>query len=261
MDKVVIANGANIIGRRGENEAVRLLFPISPWKEQFGDGGTFQLVAQRHNDAAPYPVAIEVDDRYVYWTVNAADTAVVGNGTCELYYFIDDVLAKSVIYITLVFESMDEPGEAPEPQIAWLEQVLGYATDAEVAAVDAAASATAAAGSAGDAFDSANAAAASAAETASYSAHPPIIGVNFNWWIWNGAEYVDSGHSSMATTYTHTQYSASSEWTINHNLNRYPSVTVVDSAGTKAYGDVTYIDADTLTVSFNAPFSGTAYLN
>lgn len=189
MDKIVIANGANIIGRRGENEAVRLLFPIAPWREQFGSGGSFQLVAQRHNDAAPYPVAIEVDDRYVYWTVNAADTAVVGNGTCELYYYVDDTLAKSVIYTTLVFESMDEPGEAPEPQAAWLEQVLGYAVDAEIAAVDAAASADAAAGSA-----------TSAAESASYTAHPPVIGINENWWLWNGTAYVDSGLPSRGAT-------------------------------------------------------------
>ena len=243
MDKIVIANGANIIGRRGENEAVRLLFPIAPWREQFGNGGTFQLVAQRQNDPAPYPVAIEVDDRYVYWTVNAADTAVVGNGTCELYYFVDDVLAKSVIYLTLVFESMDEPGEAPEPQAAWLEQVLGYATEAAISAADAAESA------------------ADAERSASYSAHPPIIGDNGNWWVWNGTTYVDSGSSTRPTSYTHNQQSAAAEWIIDHNLGRYPSVTVVDSGNTKAYGDVQYIDANRLKVLFNAPFSGKAYLN
>lgn len=46
-----------------------------------------------------------------------------------------------------------------------------------------------------------------------------------------------------------------------HNLNAYPSVTVVDSAGTVVIGEVQYIDANTLVVRFLAPFSGKLYLN
>ncbi len=33
--------------------------------------------------------------------------------------------------------------------------------------------------------------------------------------------------------YVHTQASASAIWTINHNLNGQPAVTVLDSAGTQ----------------------------
>ena len=62
-------------------------------------------------------------------------------------------------------------------------------------------------------------------------------------------------------TYIHRQYDAASVWRIEHNLHCYPSVTVVDSADSKVTGDVDYIDQDTLTVSFVAPFSGSAYLN
>lgn len=62
-------------------------------------------------------------------------------------------------------------------------------------------------------------------------------------------------------TYIHRQYDAASVWRIEHNLHCYPSVTVVDSADSVVTGDVDYIDADTLTVSFVAPFSGSAYLN
>lgn len=62
-------------------------------------------------------------------------------------------------------------------------------------------------------------------------------------------------------TYIHRQYEAASVWRIEHNLHCYPSVTVVDSADSKVTGDVDYIDQDTLTVSFAAPFSGSAYLN
>lgn len=62
-------------------------------------------------------------------------------------------------------------------------------------------------------------------------------------------------------TYIHRQYDAASVWRIEHNLHCYPSVTVVDSADSKVTGDVDYIDENTLTVSFVAPFSGSAYLN
>jgi hypothetical protein len=65
----------------------------------------------------------------------------------------------------------------------------------------------------------------------------------------------------MGTTYTFTQASPSALWTIVHNLNRFPSVEVTDSSGRIVEGDEQYVDANTLTVAFSAPFSGEAYLN
>ncbi len=61
--------------------------------------------------------------------------------------------------------------------------------------------------------------------------------------------------------YQHTQIQALDSWTITHNLQKFPSVTVVDSAGSKVTGEVDYIDINTLTVSFTAEFGGIAYLN
>lgn len=68
-------------------------------------------------------------------------------------------------------------------------------------------------------------------------------------------------HVAVRGTYIHRQYEAASVWRIVHNLRAYPSVTVVDSADSKVTGDVDYIDENTLTVNFVAPFSGSAYLN
>lgn len=67
--------------------------------------------------------------------------------------------------------------------------------------------------------------------------------------------------SAVMTTYTHIQSSAVSTWSINHNLGRYPSVSVVDSAGNKVIGDVEYVDSDNIDITFCASFSGKAYLN
>jgi hypothetical protein len=60
--------------------------------------------------------------------------------------------------------------------------------------------------------------------------------------------------------YVHNQTEASATWIINHTLNTYPNVTVVDSAGTKVIGDEKYVDQNTIELTFSAPFSGKAYL-
>ena len=61
--------------------------------------------------------------------------------------------------------------------------------------------------------------------------------------------------------YVFIQNAPSVLWTINHNLNKRPSVSVVNINNIMVYGDVTYIDDNNLTIEFSAGFSGKAYLN
>ena len=61
--------------------------------------------------------------------------------------------------------------------------------------------------------------------------------------------------------YIHEQKASSSSWNIKHNLNKYPSVIVIDSAGTEVRGDINYIDKNNITINFSADFTGKAYLN
>ena len=58
-----------------------------------------------------------------------------------------------------------------------------------------------------------------------------------------------------------TQGVASDTWVINHNLEKFPSVTIVDSGNNVVVGDVQYNTENKLTVTFNAAFSGKAYIN
>jgi len=67
--------------------------------------------------------------------------------------------------------------------------------------------------------------------------------------------------SDVDKAFVFTQSSAASTWTINHNMEKFPSVTVVDSANNYVVGEVTYTNNNSLTVSFSATFSGKAYLN
>ena len=48
---------------------------------------------------------------------------------------------------------------------------------------------------------------------------------------------------------------------IEHNLDKRPSVTVIDTAGNELLGDVEYVDENNLTISFSSPVRGIAYLN
>lgn len=65
----------------------------------------------------------------------------------------------------------------------------------------------------------------------------------------------------VAGAYTHNQGTSASTWTITHNLGYYPSVTVVDNGDNVVIGDVSYISANQVSVSFSASFGGKAYLS
>lgn len=62
-------------------------------------------------------------------------------------------------------------------------------------------------------------------------------------------------------SFTYNQTVASEEWIIEHNMNKNPSVTIVDSANTVVVGSVDYLDKNSLRVSFKFAFKGKAYLN
>jgi len=62
--------------------------------------------------------------------------------------------------------------------------------------------------------------------------------------------------------YVYTQATASGTWEVTHNLEKYPSVTVVDSSGTTIMpNEVKYDSNNKVTIIFLAQFTGKAYLN
>lgn len=70
-----------------------------------------------------------------------------------------------------------------------------------------------------------------------------------------------SGSENIFTRrYEHTQGQASTTWVITHALGGKPSVTIVDSADTHVFGEVTYNSNSQITITFSAAFSGKAYL-
>ena len=67
--------------------------------------------------------------------------------------------------------------------------------------------------------------------------------------------------SQQSPTFTFNQINASTTWVINHNLSKFPSITVIDTAGTVVTGEYTYTDNNNVTLNFSAGFAGKAYLN
>jgi len=61
--------------------------------------------------------------------------------------------------------------------------------------------------------------------------------------------------------FVYTQNVASSTWVINHNLNKYASVSIVDSGNTVVNGTIEYNSLDQVTVTFNSAFAGKAFVN
>jgi hypothetical protein len=70
-----------------------------------------------------------------------------------------------------------------------------------------------------------------------------------------------SDSSSIDKHYTHIQSSPLNPWIVNHNLNKFPSATIVLSTGQVGIADVKYIDENNLTITFSGDESGKAYMN
>ena len=69
------------------------------------------------------------------------------------------------------------------------------------------------------------------------------------------------GDNAGDKTFIFTQTAPSTEWTVQHDLEKFPSITVVDTGKTVVIGDYTYVDNNNVILSFSAAFAGKAYFN
>jgi hypothetical protein len=76
-------------------------------------------------------------------------------------------------------------------------------------------------------------------------------------------DYPDIGANPVNhVRYVHTQTSVSNDWTINHNLNFYPNVTILDNDNPPRIveADIRYLNTNSVRIIMNTSMSGTAYL-
>ena len=67
--------------------------------------------------------------------------------------------------------------------------------------------------------------------------------------------------SQGAPTFQFTQGAPATTWNIQHNLGKFPSITVIDTGNTVVNGEYTYTDNNNVVLNFSAAFAGKAYLN
>lgn len=117
---------------QGENDAMRVAFPLSAFEADW-PGGTPLLLVQRprsSRDAEAYPVALSVDGHTAYWTVSASDVEYSGYGKAQLQWRVEDVLVKSCIYDTVCVPSLHAGAEPPdEPSKRWFDAIQAQIGD------------------------------------------------------------------------------------------------------------------------------------
>ena len=118
-----------ILGYQGENGAVSVRFDVSGWEEAYGTG-IFSLTNQRPTEPVGYPCsAISVEDGVLSWTVSNTDVSVAGDGFVQLTYTVDENIAKSEQYNTLVLGSINY-GPVPTPAPDWVWEVRSAVAEA-----------------------------------------------------------------------------------------------------------------------------------
>jgi hypothetical protein len=71
-----------------------------------------------------------------------------------------------------------------------------------------------------------------------------------------------TGLEKALGSFVFEQEIASTEWVVEHNLNKHPSYTIVDTAGNVQCPDeVNYENANKIIIKFIGAFAGKAYLN
>jgi len=183
-----------VIGRRGTYDTIQIAFDLSFLIEDYGSG-TAVLAVKRSQDESAYPAVVTQEDTTLLWTVNETDTAYVGSGECQLMWYVDGGLAKTIIYpIVVMRDILSTTEEPPDGYENWIEHLTELGAETQQNAQNAAQSASDASTAKDDAVTAKEAAenAQQAAETA--VTHYPKIENNY-WMVWDveSQSYVSTG--------------------------------------------------------------------
>lgn len=156
-----------VIGRQTETGVEMVQFDCAAWLSVWPEM-EISVWPVRPGDIAAYPAVIERAGNIITWTITDVDTAVDGEGSVEVMGIADGKRKLSARAVTHILASgLGNTQDPPEGAKPWVDEVLDAAKRAENAA--------------------------------DITAHPPIIGANGNWWLWDAAAgaYVDSGKPSQ----------------------------------------------------------------
>lgn len=185
---IINANSSSVlhIGRVGENNATKVVFDISKWIEEYGNGEVRLVIEQNGviSLIGTTDPALQFEGNKVTWLVSDAFTKMENRGKCELYYSIDNVKVKSVLFDIVVTKSLDGYEEVtPTPYDGWINQLLD------------------ASGKVSGAVEAADRAERAAKKAEEVSISTPYIGENGNWFVIDNKTklYKDSGVDASIT--------------------------------------------------------------
>ena len=157
------------LGHKGETQARCVRFDIQPLIAEFGEG-TWTFVHRRPGEDIPYVVTEKATvGNFAVWNITDTDTAIAGTGRAELRYYAGGTLAKTVVWKTVIADSLGTTGDVPDPTQDVLNKMAEYANAAQEYELRAKEDAEAATQSAALA-DAAKTSAINAAEAAEQSA-------------------------------------------------------------------------------------------
>ena len=116
------------VGYQGENEVTDVLFDISSWITEFGEG-VAQLRVKRpgNSEEESYVLSLTITDGKAVWTVSDTDTANKGNGKVQLSYMVGNIVKKAVIYPYKVGKSIVGADNPVDPFDSWIERSKAWA--------------------------------------------------------------------------------------------------------------------------------------
>lgn len=103
-------HGGITIGRRASHGTERVVFDLSYLIKTYGEG-VAELLVKRPVDSSAYPAITSQQDNTLTWIVSDVDTAYKGAGECEIFWYVDDGLAKSIIYPLTIMRDIGETTE------------------------------------------------------------------------------------------------------------------------------------------------------
>lgn len=109
------------LGRCRENLATEIRVDVSRKATENPDA-TFAVQVERP-DGTAYPAKTKVQNSVLIWTVEAADTAKSGRGWAQIVvHGAEGEIERSKPAETLVLQSINDGGEAPEAEASWLDE-------------------------------------------------------------------------------------------------------------------------------------------
>lgn len=79
--------------------------------------------------------------------------------------------------------------------------------------------------------------------------------------ILTNSTIMENSSSTPDKAFVYEQNEASNVWKIEHGMDKYPSVSIVDNEDCLMIGDVHYVDKNNIEITFGTDFAGKVYLN